>query len=52
MISKLPDKASRMFVYIRRHAEIWRLLGECLLTSSLPGKASRAFVDIGSHAEI
>ena len=43
--------ASRTFVDMGRHAEIWRILGECLLISKLPGKAWSTFVDIARHAE-
>ena len=35
-----------MLVDIARLAEIYRILGECLLISSLPGKALRTLVDI------
>ena len=46
MISSSPGKALRMLVDIARLAEIWRIIGECLLISSLPGKALRTHVDI------
>ena len=52
MISSLPGKALRMLVDIARLAEIYRILGECLLISSLPGKALRMLVDIARLAEI
>ena len=35
-----------MLVDSARLAEIWRILGECLLISSLPGMAVRMLVDI------
>ena len=41
-----------MLVYIARHAEILRILGECLLVSNLPGKALRTLVDFVRLAEI
>ena len=40
-----------MLVDIARLAEIYRILGECLLISSLPGKALRTHVDIARLAE-
>ena len=37
---------------IARLAEIYRILGDCILISSLPGKALRILVDIAWPAEI
>ena len=37
---------------ISRFAEIYRILGECLLISSLPGKAVGTLVGIARFAEI
>ena len=52
MISSLPGKALRTLVDIASLAEIYRILGECLLISSFPGKALRMLVDIARLAEI
>ena len=41
-----------MLFEIGRLAEIYRILGECLLISSLPGKALRTLVDILRLADI
>ena len=38
-------------VDITRLAEIYRILGECILILSLPGKALRTLVDIARLAE-
>ena len=51
-ISSLPGKALSKLVDIARLAQIWRILGECLLISSLPGKALRTLVDITRLAQI
>ena len=41
-----------MLVDITRLADIWRIVGECLLISSLPGKTLRTLVDIVRLAKI
>ena len=41
----------RTLVDTARLAEIWRILGECLLISSLPGKGLRKLVDIARLSE-
>ena len=42
----------RTLVDIARLADIWRILGECLLISSLPAKALRTLDVIARLAEI
>ena len=49
---KFTRQAFRTLVDILRLAEIYRILGDCLLISSLQGKALRMLVDIARLNEI